>query len=80
MMQQNNVNVIYSIIVKLNELFNNPLKYWLVVMDLMFKNMTVIGITPPHAQSIYKTQGYFLTSIKPCLYKTLLLICYYIKQ
>ena len=34
--------------------------------------------TPPYAQTISTTQGYPLTSIKPCLYKTLLSICYFI--
>ena len=40
-MQAYDVNLMYIIIVKLSEIFNNPLKYCWVLMDLMCQKVTL---------------------------------------
>ena len=40
-MQPFDINLLYIIIVKLGDIFNNALKYCLIVMDLMFEKVTL---------------------------------------
>ena len=41
-MQPFGVYILYILIVKLGDIFNNALKYCLIVMDLMFQKVTLI--------------------------------------